>query len=73
MSERVAELTDARDFGFDREALLALAGRERRAYAEARPWPHLVLHDLVPAEVLRAARLEVEAVPAPSLRVRRGR
>src|SRR5680860_369478 len=48
VSERATARPDARDFCFDRPALLALADRERRSYAEARPWRHLVLHDLVP-------------------------
>jgi 2OG-Fe(II) oxygenase superfamily len=39
-------------FHFDREALTALAETKRAGYVSARPFPHAVIDDLLPAQVL---------------------
>jgi Rps23 Pro-64 3,4-dihydroxylase Tpa1-like proline 4-hydroxylase len=39
-------------FHFDREQLAALAESKREAYASARPFPHIVIDELLPEDVL---------------------
>lgn len=44
----------------DFERLELLAGRERRAFAEAEPFPHAVFDDFLPVETARAVHAEFE-------------
>src|SRR4051794_10140409 len=39
-------------FQFDREQLFALAESRREGYAAARPYPHTVMDDFIPVQVL---------------------
>ena len=41
-----------KDFHFDRDALLALAEEKREAYAAGHPFPHIVMDDFLPPDVL---------------------
>lgn len=45
-------------FEFDRERLTALADAKRQAYAAASPYPHTVMDDFLPEEVLEAVLAE---------------
>ena len=45
-------------FRFDREQLLALADTKRDAYAAAHPYPHTVMDDFLPPEVLEGVLAE---------------
>ena len=45
-------------FRFDREQLLELADRKREEYASAQPFPHTVMDDFLPEEVLDAVLAE---------------
>jgi len=60
-------------FFFDRTHLQGLAARERAAYHSARPFPHAVLDDLVPAAVLDTVLAELPARDDPAWsRIRSG-
>jgi hypothetical protein len=50
MSTPVRSVPEA--FHFDRDRLAALADGKREAYASARPFPHIVMDDFLPDEVL---------------------
>ena len=52
----------AEGFWFDREHLAPLAELHRAAYAAAQPFPHIVIDDFLPAEVLNAV---LEEFPSP--------
>lgn len=45
-------------FQFDREQLTALANSKRREYAAGRPYPHIVMDDFLPKEVLDSVLTE---------------
>jgi Rps23 Pro-64 3,4-dihydroxylase Tpa1-like proline 4-hydroxylase len=47
--------TTSSDVGAAAEATLASAAELGATYRAAQPWPHLVLHDLIPPELTRAA------------------
>src|SRR5213078_3889745 len=47
-----------KDFHFDRDALLALAEEKREAYAAGHPYPHIVMDDFLPPEVLDSVLAE---------------
>ena len=51
-------------FAFDRDTLRAIAERESRGYASARPFPHVVLDDLVPPAIIDACVQEFPGVDA---------
>jgi Rps23 Pro-64 3,4-dihydroxylase Tpa1-like proline 4-hydroxylase len=53
---------ELRDFRFDRQRLGALAESNREAYSAAQPFPHIVMDDFVPDEVLDEV---VAEFPAP--------
>jgi len=57
----------------DPARLEALAGPLAERYRTASPWPHVVVPDLFPAEVLEAVRAEAEAVPESAYAVSRSR
>ena len=45
-------------FQFDHEPLTTLADSKRREYAAARPYPHIVIDDFLPEEVLDSVLAE---------------
>ena len=47
-----------KDFHFDRDALLALAEEKREAYAAGHPYPHIVMDDFLPPDVLDSVLAE---------------
>lgn len=51
-------LTETSSFVFRPEELERLARENRRAYAEAQPFPHIVIDDFLPEEVLRGVLAE---------------
>jgi hypothetical protein len=53
---RAGNLTE--DFQFDRERLAALAESKRGEYASGRPYPHVVMDDFLPEDVLEAVLAE---------------
>src|SRR3954454_9163097 len=52
----------AEGFRFDREQLIPLAEERRAAYAAAHPFPHIVIDDFLPEDVLDAV---LEEFPSP--------
>ena len=48
----------AENFHFDRDQLLSIADGKSDAYASARPFPHVVIDDLLPEEVLEEVLAE---------------
>jgi hypothetical protein len=52
------QTSTAAGFRFDREQLNALAESRREAYAAGDPYPHIVIDDFLPAEVLDAVLAE---------------
>jgi hypothetical protein len=57
---------EAKPFLFDRSALVALAREHARAYQSAAPFPHVVIDDFLPPDVLRPVLAEFPHAGGPS-------